>query len=198
MEPDQSNQSSIEPAASKIGAMAVKNADSSLVEPGEQVMDVIHRHAVGIIGIYAQMVIAVGAIFALAILANNDVFGQIPSGYKGPILGGAILLSGIILVPLLIQRFVYRQCRVIVTDKSLVTVVQKSLFSKKTSRLSMSNVEDVSAEQNGILPSMFNYGTLTIQTAGEEDNFIFPLCPKPNDIADKILEARQAYARAVR
>lgn len=179
----------------KMGSIAVKNADSALVEPGEQVVEVVRRHAVGIVGIYAQMVIVVCAIFAMAILANNDTFGRIPQSYKGLIMGGAVLLSGLILIPLLVQRFVYKQCRIIVTDKSLVTVVQKSLFNKKTSRLSMSNVEDVSAEQKGILASILGYGTLTIQTAGEEDNFIFPLCPRPNDIADQILQARQAYAR---
>jgi hypothetical protein len=55
-------------------------------------------------------------------------------------------------------------------------------------------VEDVSAEQKGFLPTFFNYGTLVVQTAGEMENFVFPYCPNPNKYADRILDARQAYA----
>lgn len=59
----------------------------------------------------------------------------------------------------------------------------------------MSNVEDVNVEQRGIAAHLFNYGTLTVQTAGEEDNFVFSQCPNANIHAEQILEARQAYAR---
>jgi uncharacterized membrane protein YdbT with pleckstrin-like domain len=76
-----------------------------------------------------------------------------------------------------------------------VQIIQRSLFNKKVSRLSMSNVEDVNAEQKGIIASMLGYGTLTVQTAGEEDNFVFSFCPNPNFYAEKILEARQAYVQ---
>ena len=75
--------------------------------------------------------------------------------------------------------------------------MQKTLFNRKVSRLSMSNVEDVNEEQRGIISSLFNYGTLTVQTAGTEDNFVFTLCPDPTKLADKIIEARQAYARSL-
>jgi uncharacterized membrane protein YdbT with pleckstrin-like domain len=74
--------------------------------------------------------------------------------------------------------------------------MQKTLFNRKVSRLSMSNVEDVNEEQRGIIASIFNYGTLTVQTAGTEDNFIFTMCPNPAQLADKIIEARQAYAKS--
>jgi uncharacterized membrane protein YdbT with pleckstrin-like domain len=79
----------------------------------------------------------------------------------------------------------------------LVQIIQKSLFIRKISRLSFSNVEDVTAEQRGILASIFNYGTLLIQTAGTEDNFEFKYCPTPNKYADEIIEARQRYARSL-
>jgi uncharacterized membrane protein YdbT with pleckstrin-like domain len=81
----------------------------------------------------------------------------------------------------------------LVTDMNLVQILQKGLFVRKVSRLSMSNVEDVTAEQKGILPTIFNYGTLTVQTAGEMENFVFPYCPNPNKYADRILDARQAF-----
>jgi hypothetical protein len=95
---------------------------------------------------------------------------------------------------MILISWIYRQSQIILTDKSLVYVTQNGLFNRKISRLSMSNLEDVSSEQRGILPTMFNYGTLTVQTAGEQDNFIFPFCPRPNHYAEEMLEARQKYA----
>jgi len=96
---------------------------------------------------------------------------------------------------LLISTKVYRGCRLLITDRNLVMITQRSLFNRKISRLSMSNVEDVNVEQRGVLPSILNYGILTIQTAGEIDNFIFKFCPQPNDYAQKILEARERYVK---
>jgi uncharacterized membrane protein YdbT with pleckstrin-like domain len=94
---------------------------------------------------------------------------------------------------LFIATYIYRQSMLLVTDMNLVQILQKGLFVRKVSRLSMSNVEDVTAEQKGILPTIFNYGTLTVQTAGEMENFVFPYCPNPNKYADRILDARQAF-----
>jgi uncharacterized membrane protein YdbT with pleckstrin-like domain len=98
-------------------------------------------------------------------------------------------------VILFVMAYVYHQSRLTLTDKSCVQVIQRNLFNKKISRLSMSNVEDVNVDQRGIIASLFNYGTLTVQTAGEEDNFLFTFCPSPNLYAERILEARQAYAQ---
>jgi hypothetical protein len=113
-------------------------------------------------------------------------------------LSAIILLAAVLLVLILFTAtYVYRQSRLLVTDRSLVQILQKTLFIRKVSRLSMSNVEDVNEEQRGILASLFNYGTLTVQTAGTEENFVFTLCPNPARLADKIIDARQAYAKSV-
>jgi hypothetical protein len=38
---------------------------------------------------------------------------------------------------------------------------------------------------------IFNYGTLKIETAGEQANFHFNMCPNPNYYAKLILEVRE-------
>lgn len=180
----------------KIGAFIIAKADEKLLEPGEQLVTVIRRHPIGIIGIYAEMVVGIVGVITLVLLAIFVFFASLSSGSKGLIAAGALFVVAFLVVILLISTYVYRQCRLIVSDQSVVQVLQKALFNRKISRLSMSNVEDVNVMQNGILPTMLNYGTLTIQTAGEVDNFIFTFCPKPNDYANQILEARQRYAQA--
>jgi len=180
----------------RLGGLAASRTEAEdLVEPGEHLVTAIHRHFIGIFGIYMEMIIGIVAIIAGVIMTYAGTFGHVSSAIKSSVLIGSFFVIAFLAAMLAISTAVYRRCRILLTDQSLVTVVQRAMFSRKISRLSMSNVEDVTVEQKGILPSILDYGTLTIQTAGQEDNFIFPLCPKPNEVADKILEARQAYAR---
>lgn len=167
-----------------------------MLEQDEEVMTVIHRHPVGIAGIILVGLGALAAIVALLILLLPDAFSN--SDTRMSTLGIAIVLLALASLMLLAAIYVYRQSRIMVTNKNLVQIMQKTLFNKKISRLSMSNVEDVNAEQRGIFATIFNYGTLLVQTAGEMDNFSFTLCPNPNKYAEQILEAREAYANALR
>jgi hypothetical protein len=55
----------------------------------------------------------------------------------------------------------------------------------------MHNVEDVTTVQNGFFPTFFNYGTLKVETAGEQVNFVFTFCPNPGYFANIILNCRE-------
>ena len=172
-----------------------KSGHADMLEPGEEVLTVVHRSIIGLLGIYLVAVVAVAAITGLIVALSPDTFKTSNMNISGS-LSAIIVLSAVLLALILfVATYVYRQSRLLVTDRSLVQVMQKTLFIRKVSRLSMSNVEDASEEQRGIISNIFNYGTLTVQTAGTMDNFIFTLCPNPTVLADKIIEARQAYAK---
>jgi len=173
------------------------SSDRDLLEPDEVVVTVIHKHPIGIIGIYLLGVLVVVAILIIGVyVAPNIIAGFSPTS-RGLIIAGGIFAFAILVIVLFVLTYVYRQSKIVVTDRSLIQVIQKSLFIRKISRLSMSNVEDVNAEQRGIFASIFNYGTLMVQTAGTMENFIFPYCPDPNLYADEILEARAQFAKHV-
>jgi len=168
-----------------------------MLEPGESILRVVHRSLVGLLGIYLIAIAGVAAIFMLVISISPDTFNT-DSPNISPMLSAIMVLGAVFLVLILFTAtYIYRQNRLIITDRSLVQVTQKSLFITKASRLSFSNVEDVSSEQRGILASIFGYGTLMIQTAGERENFVFHLCPGPSRLADDIIEERQRYADSI-
>jgi hypothetical protein len=168
-----------------------------MLEPGETIVTVVRRSLVGLVAAYLVAIVAVAAIFFLVITLSPDTFSTSTDNIS-PALSAIMVVTAILLVLVLFTvTHIYRQSRLLITDRSLVQIMQKTLFNRKVSRLSMSNVEDVNEEQRGIISSIFNYGTLTIQTAGTEDNFVFTLCPNPTRLADKIIEARQAYAKSV-
>jgi membrane protein YdbS with pleckstrin-like domain len=164
-----------------------------LLENDERILGIVHQHWIGLFGIYLMALAGAVALLVLGFVVLPDL------NLSSEVLHMATFAAAIIVVLLIIITYVivyvYEQSKLTLTDKSLVQWVQKGLFNKKISRLSMSNVEDVNVEQRGILPHLFNYGTLTVQTAGEEDNFVFSRCPNANLHAEQILEARQAYVR---
>jgi len=174
-------------------ASVAPNDATDLIEGEEHVLGVIHKNWIGLFGIYAMAVAALVALVALAFFVLPDL--QLSSDALRLAIAAAIAVTVFLVALIYVIIYVYEQSKLTLTDKSLVQMIQRGLFNKKISRLSMSNVEDVNVEQRGILSHIFNYGTLTVQTAGQEDNFIFSQCPNANAYAEHILEARQAYAR---
>ncbi len=168
-----------------------------LLEPGEKVVVVVRKHPIGVVGIYVEALVGLLVVFGLFLAIAPDFFNGLSNQAYKVLVGVIIFGLAILILFLFIATYVYRQSRLIVTDRSLVQILQKSLFIRKISRLSMSNVEDVTAEERGMLSTILNYGTIVVQTAGTLDNFIFPYCPTPAKYADQIIEARQRYARSL-
>ncbi len=193
MQPEQDEQASHIPQTPE--SMGATKEDIAIMEPGEELVTVIYKHPIGIIAIYSQILVAIIALAVLFVLIAGNILTGFSSQDLILIGSAAVIIAAFLIGVLGLSIYVYRRSKIIVTDKSLVQIIQKAIFNRKVSRLSLSNVEDVSVEQKGILASMFNFGTLTIQTAGEMDNFIFPLCPTPNKFAEQIIDARQKYVQ---
>lgn len=76
----------------------------------------------------------------------------------------------------------------IVTNKQVVDIDWYSVTSHKLSSASIFKVQDVAARRNGVLAGVFDYGNVTIQTAGELPNFDFTSVPHPQLVVNKIKE----------
>lgn len=81
----------------------------------------------------------------------------------------------------------------VLTSESLTQVNQDGLFNRQSSQISLPDVEDVTAEQKGVLAELFNFGLLEVETAGETGKFVFPYCPKPNYYAQQVLKAKEEF-----
>ncbi|MBI2592105.1 PH domain-containing protein [Candidatus Saccharibacteria bacterium] len=171
--------------------------DEELLVAGEHVVVIVRKHFIGLVFIYLQALVGMIAVLSIIFITSPDIFNNLDDQSNRLLVAVVLLGVALLVLYLFVATYVYRHSRLLVTDKNLIQINQKSLFIRKVSRLSMSNVEDVSADQRGILATIFNYGTLLIQTAGERPNFEFKYCPTPNHYADQVLEARQAFAEAV-
>lgn len=165
-----------------------------VLQPGERVVCEIRRHPIGLIGQYivSGFLIVVALVAALVVgpMLNDQADGTAAAML---LYGGVGFLLIFSLIFLAISTYIYNKNEWIVTSDSLTQILQPSLFGRQVSQLSLNNLEDVTVRQNGILQSMFNYGTLNAETAGERSKFHFLYCPNPNEYACKILEAREDF-----
>jgi uncharacterized membrane protein YdbT with pleckstrin-like domain len=76
----------------------------------------------------------------------------------------------------------------ILTDKRILDIDQKGLFNRTVSELRLYRTQDVTTEVKGFIHTIFDYGDVFIQTAGEKQRFVFEDVPHPNQVAKLILE----------
>lgn len=76
----------------------------------------------------------------------------------------------------------------IITDERIVDVDFSNLLYKNISSAKIEKIEDVTNEAKGILATVFNFGTVKIQTAGTMTEFDFVNVPQPAKVASFINE----------
>lgn len=76
----------------------------------------------------------------------------------------------------------------IVTNDRILDINQKGLFGRTVAELDLTRIQDVHSEIKGIIPTMLNYGTVEVQTAGGEQNFVFEQVPNPHVVRQRIIE----------
>lgn len=168
--------------------------DLPVREPGEHEIFVLKRHPIGILGVYAMCATILVITAALAIVMSPEVFGS-DNTTKAVTAGTLVFLIVAIICAAFtfITNKIYWSNTWTLTSDSLTQVNQFSLFRRESSQLSLENLEDVTAEQNGMLPRILNFGVLRVETAGESGKFIFIFCPNPNYYAEQIIKAREAF-----
>lgn len=76
----------------------------------------------------------------------------------------------------------------IITNERVINIEQKGLFVRTVSELKFSRIQDVTSEVRGMLPTILNFGDVKVQTASEEDCFLFRQVPDPYHVKDVIME----------
>jgi uncharacterized membrane protein YdbT with pleckstrin-like domain len=84
----------------------------------------------------------------------------------------------------------------IITNERIIDVKQEGFFSRIISEQRLYRVQDVTSEIEGILPTIFNYGDVHIQTAGEIERFWFSEVPDPENIRDIIVKLTEFSRKA--
>ena len=166
-------------------------------DENEELVSEIRKHPFGLLIIYF-----VGTLVSFALVAVTIVLAVAAQG--DPLETGSnlsqtrpiITLVGTLLVALTvimtaISAYLYTSDVVIVTTEKISQFLHKTIFDRKISQLSIGDVQDVTVSQTGIFARLFNFGTLVIETAGEQQNYTFIYTPNPYERAKDIVGAHE-------
>lgn len=70
----------------------------------------------------------------------------------------------------------------VITNRKIVDVDANNLLNTQTTATTVDKVEEVDKKTLGIIASIFNYGDIFVQTAGEKPNVEFLKVPKPAEV----------------
>lgn len=142
-------------------------------DKAEQVILLLRKHPITQI---PWIVVAIGLLMAPALFSLVPFFDFLPARFG--VAAGLLwylLVTGFILESALSWFFnVY-----IISDERIIDVDFLSLIYKNISSAKLDHIEDVTAETGGAIRSIFNFGTVTIQTAGASAEIEFEDVPQP-------------------
>lgn len=82
----------------------------------------------------------------------------------------------------------------VVTQNEIIDIDQNGLFDRHITEISLLRVQDVAAQIKGFFPTIFNYGNVIAESAGENTKtYIIDNIPNPLDIANKIMELHNEH-----
>jgi uncharacterized membrane protein YdbT with pleckstrin-like domain len=92
-----------------------------------------------------------------------------------------------------IAYWVYINNKFFLTNESVIQEIQTSLFSKHEQTVSLSNIEDASFVQHGILQSILDYGSIRLSTEGDETTYRFSYVTNPKKQIATLNNAVEAF-----
>lgn len=135
---------------------------------------------------------------ALLLLADGMLKTGLPELAAGRYAAIATIIKSSLLILTLLGIFLswtmYYLNVQIITNKRIIDIDQVSLLHHETNELHMQKVEDVTTNIKGPLANFLDYGNVTIQTAGEKENFVFENVLHPHDVAKIILDLYEKVA----
>jgi uncharacterized membrane protein YdbT with pleckstrin-like domain len=76
-----------------------------------------------------------------------------------------------------------------VTNVRLIAIDQRGFFNRSMASFRLDRLQDVIVTVDGFIPTLLDFGTLELQTAGEARNFKAHGLPSPSDLKAIILSA---------
>ncbi len=178
----------------------IKRANLNLFEHegDEVIIGEAYRHKVGIVFIFVSAGIMILLLTALVAIVgkNQSSFTdslQLEQASITGVLAVFLLVAALIIVAgAFMASYIYKQNYLVLTDQKLVLVHTLNIVRRKISQLSIGDIQDISVEQKTLGSRVFRYGTIVIETAGEQANLRMTLIAKPFDVNRAIVQSHEA------
>lgn len=162
--------------------------------PNEHVIVILRRHWI----VWFKYILQLAFFNILPVLISIVLYffvGWSPSA-EGPLYVGLVFLLSTYYLGAWLMYFHafidYRLDSWVLTDQRIVNVEQQGMFDRVISELSVTKVQDVTSEVHGHLQTFLDYGNVYVQTAGEQQRFVFLNVPHPEEVARLVVKVNDA------
>lgn len=152
------------------------------LKEGEETVKIVRAHAL------SQM-FKVAIIIILVLLPFFLLFPLFQRGFWGVIGFFILLIAAITFTTRTVIIWYYNAF--MITNKRIIDFDQKGLFDKTVSVATYDKIQDISFKKKGVFSTLFNYGTIVIQTAGANANLEIRNVFEPEKIQDVIMEIQR-------
>jgi uncharacterized membrane protein YdbT with pleckstrin-like domain len=167
--------------------------------PGEKVILMLHRH--GFIAFRFFMIylfFATLPVIGVWLLANYTTAFADPAGFVYALTvllyGAYALIWGLLFF---ITWLNYYLDIWIVTNERIINIAQQRLFYRVVSEQKLYRVQDVTWEMKGVIANLFRFGNVQVQTAGEDDKFVFEHISQPEKVAQTIMSLLESIEKQI-
>lgn len=167
--------------------MSIDEYLSTQLQPGERLLGTARRHPILLFpAIALGTLLVVADFFLIAWWFRYGLYGAIGFGL---VMAIAILIIGR-------AAFVWRMNVFAVTSRRVIDIDQHGFFERNVSEAAHEKIQDVRYSIKGLWATMFQFGTVTVQTAGSSVTIDADGIHHPVDLQRQITDAQQhAVAR---
>lgn len=160
--------------------------------PGQQDNETIHlviwQHWV-VIGVQMLVwLLFVGIFIGLEYFYRNYLAANLDPQYLPIVQMAEVAYSMFLALGFFIISTLYYLNIHVITNQRIVDIDQPGLLQHVVAELHLNQIQDVTAEIQGLMENVFNYGDVYVQTAGETERFIFSKIPNPTAVTKLILD----------
>ncbi len=166
-------------------------------KPGEKTILFLRRHWFVPLKIFLTLIFLMLIPIAVYIIFSREMPWMLNHSVVTPLLAIAASLFYLAIWIYSFSEFIDYYLDIwIVTNERIINIEQLGLFARTASELNLTAVQDVTSDVRGIIQTIFDFGTVHVQTAAETTRFVFKQVEQPEIIKRQIIQlSDQARAK---
>ena len=165
----------------------MKYSNPIILEEGEQVVHDARKHWFLILVELISLALAI--VFPLVVVLIVSSLPITVGSFAGKItIGHVVFFGSLWFLVIWIMAFAvitdYTLDLVKITNKRIIDIDQRGFFSRNIATIRLETVQDITINTHGILPTLLRYGDLSIQSAGELNEFVIRGLRDPDKVKE--------------
>lgn len=136
------------------------------------------------------------AVVLLTFIFFLDIFFYFPL-QRFDMIGVAVFWSVFVVTILrgLYQYFLWRRNVCVVTNRRIIDIDRPSLFTKQVSEVTLEQIQDIRYNQKGVIQTIANIGTLTLDLGSQRGRIELPSIRQPHSVKEQLMRLHRQHTK---